>query len=282
MMLKSTGRDILLVGGEGFIGRNIAGYFSWENTCVSVGSKLSFFEQRTDVFLLANPYEESIRHESDVIVHLIDNKVPIDTFVAQEEHLVRNIGLKKDCHLIVFSSAVVYANPDSEYGQRKRALERFYAEYCEANGIRLTIFRLFNTYGPYQIPYRQGSLVGNLLYNALTGIRTDINDPEAMRDFLYAGDIPRCIEHAIEHRMVGIHDMGSGQLTSIGELIALLNTKVVDGRLDIAYRDNRESIPNRCADSDWAKGIALTGLEEGLRRTVKFYEENMPLMKKIC
>ncbi|MBP9801844.1 MAG: NAD-dependent epimerase/dehydratase family protein [Candidatus Moranbacteria bacterium] len=272
-------QKILLLGGEGFIGRNIAGYFSKKNACVSVGNEQSPFEQRSDVFLSAKPYEEVVHHESDVVIHLIDNKVPIDAFIKQEKNLMKNVGLKNGQHLIVFSSAVVYANPDSEYGQRKQALEKFYAEYCKENGIQLTILRLFNTYGPYQIPYRQGSLMGNLLYNGLNSIQTDINDRDAVRDFLYAGDIPRYIEQVVLNNMTGVHDIGSGALTSIAELINTLDSSILKNPLDVSYRGSKEAISSPCAKGDLIGVVTLTSLENGLQQTKKFYEDNMSIVK---
>lgn len=280
MVSEVSGKKIFFLGGEGFIGRNLADYFSQQNDCISAGEEKSFFEKRNDVFFLARPYEENIVHESDVIVHLIDNKVPLISFEEQERRLIENIGLDKRHHLIVFSSAVVYANPESEYGQRKRILEKFYSEYCQQNGIVLTVLRLFNAFGSYQIPYRQGSLVGNLIFDALNGKETEINDPESMRDFLYAGDIPKFVEWAIQSESVGVHDIGSGALTSIGELITLLDTKALQCSPNRVYRNKKESIPNRCADRSVVQNIELTGLEDGLRRTVKFYEDNMPIVKR--
>lgn len=269
----------LLLGGEGFIGRNLAEYFSVKNTCLSVGSEKSRFEKRDDVFLSAKPYEQKINHGSNIIIHLIDNKVSSDSFLEQEKKLVENISLGTKHHLIVFSSAVIYANPDSEYGQRKQLLEKFYTEYCMEHGISLTILRLFNTFGPYQVPYRQGSLAGNLIYNALNGKKTEINDREATRDFLYAGDIPKFVEYVIANKIEGTYDIGSGELVSIREFIALLAEKVMEKTLDISYLDVRELAPSRCAEGDIVGKIDLTELEAGLKKTVKFYEDNMPIVE---
>lgn len=269
----------LLLGGEGFIGRNIAQYFSETNACLSVGGEKSRFEERMDTFLQKNPYEQKISHESNVVIHLIDNKILPDSFVGQEKRLVENIGLDKRHHILLFSSAVIYANPDSEYGQRKQSLEKFYTEYCKAHDISLTILRLFNTFGSYQIPYRQGSLVGNLIYNALNGKKTEINDREATRDFLYAGDIPKFVEYVVTNKIKGTYDIGSGELASIRELIVLLEEKVMEKTLNISYRGVRESAPSRCAEGSIVEKIDLTELEAGLKKTVKFYEDNMLIVE---
>lgn len=271
-------RSITLLGGEGFIGRNIAAHFSREIPCLSVGTQPSPFEKRSDEFLRANPYQEVLQHESNIIIHLIDNPVPLESFLEQEEQLVKNIGLDARHHLILFSSAVVYANPDSEYGRRKKALENFYQKVCQEKQIRLTILRPFNLYGPYQIPFRPGSLVANLFSNHLEAKPTEINDLEAKRDFLFIGDLVRLLEQVIEEGIEGIHDLGSGQLTTIRELITQIE-KVLGHKISTVERGNKDMSQDHQAKGDLLKSITMVDLNEGLRQTLDFYKENFPIIK---
>ena len=112
---------------------------------------------------------------------------------------MKNIGIQKGKHLIVFSSAVVYANPESPYGKRKMLLEKTYEDYCKRHKINLTIFRLFNVYGNYQIPHKQGSLIANIFYNYINHKQIEINDMKAMRDFVCAKDIGEIVKWVIEN-----------------------------------------------------------------------------------
>ncbi|MDH4330459.1 MAG: NAD-dependent epimerase/dehydratase family protein, partial [Candidatus Moranbacteria bacterium] len=120
-------KNILILGGEGFIGRNIAEFLSSEKySCSSVGVEESIFsENRKDELKKINPYDCKIENDFDVAIHLIDNRAAEgEDFADAEKKLIENIGLKSKKHLILFSSAVIYANPDSEYGKRKIELER--------------------------------------------------------------------------------------------------------------------------------------------------------------
>ncbi len=272
-------RRITLLGGEGFVGRNIAAYFSQEQPCLSIGKESSLFKERGDVFLSADPYQQKIEHESDVIIHLIDNKVPLEDFLEQEKQLVKNIGLDARHHLVLFSSAVLYVNPASEYGQRKQLLEEFYTEYCKIHTIPLTILRLFNTYGPYQIPYRQGSLVANLIYNHLKGKPTEINDVEAKRDFLFSEDIPKFVEHTLEHNLQGMFDIGTGKLTTIRELIAHLENNILKQKILIVNKESKEHIPDRVARGALLEGVPMVDFDEGLARTIQFYKDNFSVFE---
>jgi UDP-glucose 4-epimerase len=277
---KIIGLKILFLGGEGFIGRNLATYFSKMNTCFSVGKRKSDFIERTDTFIEADPYKEKIPNGYDVIVHLIDNKVSPDLLIEEENRLAGNVDFNAKNHLIIFSSAVVYANPDSEYGRRKIALEKFYVEYCKKRNIALTIFRTFNVFGPFQIPYRQGGLIANLLYNFLNKKRTEINDIHAQRDFIYSKDIPKFVEYVLKHRLQGTFDLGSGTLVSIKDVLTLLEEKILQDTINIINTNKKEGLTCPPAKSDILKEISATSFEEGLIEMVKFYKNNMNILKK--
>lgn len=280
MKKLQANRQILLLGGEGFVGRNIAAYFSQEMPCLSIGKEPSLFRERRDLFYSADPYQQKIEHESDIIIHLIDNQVSLGVFLEQEKQLVNNIGLNDRHHLILFSSAVVYANPDSDYGQRKKSLESFYQNFCTKKQIRLTILRPFNLYGPYQIPFRPGSLVANLFFNHLESKSTDINDLDATRDFLFIGDLVRLVERVIEKEIIGVHDLGSGKLTTIRELILHVET-ILKEKMNIVDKKGRDTSRDCQAEGDLLKGVTMVNLNEGLRQTLDFYKENIDFIKNL-
>lgn len=277
---KVSGRKILLLGGEGFIGRNLAAYFSQDNNCASVGQHRSFFEDRRDNYIKADPYQEKVSQEYDVIVHLIDNKVPLSEFESEEQKLVEHFSIREGGHLIVFSSAVVYVNPNSEYGKRKRMLESFYTQYCARHGITLTIFRPFNIFGPFQLPYRPGSLVANLMCNFLVNESTEINDMEARRDFMYAADIAKFVECALARKQEGIFDIGSGKLVRIRELIDYLDQKVFPTKGKIVDRQTKEHTSDQPAEKILSPVLPMVDFDEGLKRTFAFYKNNIHLLKE--
>jgi nucleoside-diphosphate-sugar epimerase len=272
-------RKVLLLGGEGFVGRNIATLFSSEWDCFSVGEQQSPFLERADTFIQANPYQEVIPNTYEAIMHLIDLKFSPPELIQQEQKLIENLGINERNHLIVFSSAVVYANPDSPYGLRKRALEKFYHTFCKEKNIRLTLVRPFNLYGPFQIPCRQGSLVANLIYNHLTATPTEINDMEAKRDFLFVGDLARMVRHLLKERQEGIYDVGSGKFTSIRALVAILEEKVFKEKMQVIQKNSKDLSKDRVAEGDVLERISMLSLEEGLTSTLDFYKKNISLIK---
>ena len=277
---RITGKRFLFIGGEGFIGRNLSSYFSRDNRCVSVGSHRSLFADRRDEFVQVNPYREVIEGEYDVVVHLIDHKVPLSEFESEEQKLVKNFSIHPNGHLILFSSAIVYSNPHSEYGKRKQRLEDFYTRYCSLHHITLTIFRPFNIFGPYQLPYRQGSLVANLMCNFLWGKSTEINDMEARRDFMYVADIARFVERALVGRYSGVFDVGSGKLVQIRELIEYMDKNVFPIKGNIVDRHIKEYASGHPAERTLSLIMPMVDFDEGLKRTFAFYKTNIHLLEE--
>lgn len=280
-MEQNSKQSIAILGGEGFIGRNLALHLSNRYKCLSVGVVRSPFLDRKDTFISAHPYEEKVNHQCSVIIHLIDNsRCAIEDFLDEEKKLAENIGLNDKDHLVLFSSAVVYANPESEYGLRKKMLEEFYTEYCRKNDVKLTIVRLFNTLGSFQIPQRPGSLVANIIYNHMVGRASEINDRQSKRDFIYASDIPKFIEYFLENGVTGTLDLGSGKLTSIADIISILESEVLKIPLNIIDKNKTDSIISPRANNQYLSQIPVTDIVTAMSQMVDFYKNNIDTIKK--
>lgn len=277
---KESNNRVLILGGEGFIGRNLAEYLENEGyKCFSVGVEKSVFDIRQDEFISKNPYKESLDNKCRYIVHLIDNKINQEDFLEEEKKMVRNLNLSDSNHLIVFSSAVIYANPQSEYAQRKIKLENFYTEFCQKINCRLTILRPFNTYGYYQFPNRQGSLVANIFFNYLDGKETEINDMEAKRDFMYVYDIAKTVHYVISDSKTGTFDVATGKSTSIGELLEIMQKKVIKDKISIVDKKIKENIKCPQAKNILTFDDNFVSLKDGLRKTWDFYKKNYNFFK---
>lgn len=274
-------KKILLIGGEGFLGRNISNLLSRKHNCVSVGIEESFFDgARRDEFLKKNPYREKIQGIYNVLVHLIDNDIRQIDFLKEERKLQNNIEFESKAHIIVFSSAAVYANPDSDYAKRKKRLEESYARYCKNKSLALTIIRLFNTFGLYQMPSRPGSLVANIFYNHLSKKPIVINDLDAQRDFIYAGDVANFVGEVVDKRHAGAIDLGSGKLTSVRELLDIIQEEVIKDPVDTKHRNFCETIPSIAARKKFLPAATLTPLKIALKQTFNFYKKNLKIIKK--
>lgn len=273
-------KKILILGGEGFIGRNLFDFLSKNYDCYSSDRSASVFTGANRKVVKKNPYEQKIKNNYNIIIHLIDNKVDNRFYEKKELELIKNIDLSDKNHLILFSSAVIYANPDSEYGKRKIKMENIYSNYCNKHNIKLTIFRLFNIYGSYHLPNRQGSLVSNILLNYLNGKAVEINDLSACRDFIYAKDLGKFIKYAIEKRQFGIIDLATNNSVSINELLLSIE-EAIKGKLNIIDKKNKETITCPKAKNKLIGKIKVTSLKQGLRKTFLFYKKNLNIINKL-
>lgn len=271
---------ILLIGGEGFIGRNISNTLSENYNCFSIGIEKSIFLNRKDKYIFSNPYKEIISNTYDVYIHLIDNKVKDDTFEVEEIKLLNNLHIQPNSHLILFSSSVIYANPSSPYAKRKLALENIYENYCQKNNINLSTLRLFNIFGNYQLPNRQGSLIANIFYNHLNNLPIEINDMEVKRDYIYAKDMANIVKQIIEDKIYEKGDLASGKQISIRELINLIEEKVIFKRLNIIDKNIKET--NICPKAKELLNYKLpqTSFIDALNQTLTFYKVNRDIIEQ--
>lgn len=276
----SQKNSVLLLGGEGFIGKNITDTIQNKFNCTTVSLSQSPFPPSSTNFIQSDPYSKPIPNRYNIYVHLIDHQVELGDVDNQESKLVKNLGINKSSHIILFSSSVIYANPSSDYAKRKLKLEQFYENYCSSHDINLTILRLFNTYGNYQLPYRQGSLIANILFNHIHNLPTEINDLEAKRDFIYAGDIGKIVQHVIDSQHLGKTDIGSGKLISIKQLLKTLENNVVSDKINIIDKNQTENITCPITNSALTNAITPTSLTEGLTQTYLFYKQNKDIIKQ--
>jgi nucleoside-diphosphate-sugar epimerase len=134
-------------------------------------------------------------------------------------------------HIIFISSAAAYLDIPSEYGERKKTLEKVYQGFCSDRGIKLTILRIFNTFGPYQKIGIQGSLIANIFKSHLLSKPIPISNLESKRDFFFAPILGPILEHVAVNSLEGIYDVASGNLYSIGGLIRLIENEVIHSPL---------------------------------------------------
>lgn len=273
-------KSITLLGGEGFIGLNIIEFLRQEYTCFSVANESSLFSGENSFLIQADPYQEKVEVSTGVIVHLIDNQVEGEVFEKAEQRLIANTFTSQLNHVILFSSAVIYAAPNSPYGKRKKILERIFQEECDQRGIQLTIFRLFNTYGKYQIPRRQGSLIANIIFNHLTNQATEISNILNTRDFMYAGDIGKFVKYVIERNITGTFDLSSNCLVQLEKIIELLQQHIFQEKISFINQGSPED-HSPVGNNMFLEPVPLTSLSEGLKKTVEFYKENIERVESL-
>lgn len=224
---------------------------------------------------------------------------PIKTIKTSVMGAINMLGLAKRTRakILQASTSEVYGDPAihpqvesywgnvnpigirSCYDEGKRCAETLFMDYHRQNGVHIKIIRIFNTYGPRMNP-NDGRVVSNFIVQALKGEDITIyGDGTQTRSFQYVDDL---IEVMIRMMATGDDFIGPVNTGNPGEFTMLeLAQKIIEltnSKSRIVYRplpgdDPRQRKPNITLAKeklDWEPGIRL---EEGLKRTIAYFEE---------
>jgi len=141
---------------------------------------------------------------------------------------------------VLASSAAVYGRakglpvserqstrPMSLYGQTKLAAERLCLKSRGRSGIRTTILRYFNVYGPRMPVRSDGGVVAKFAESIISGERPSIyGSGEQTRDFVHVSDVVEANLKAMTYKgSAQVFNVGSGSSVTINALLALLYSK---------------------------------------------------------
>jgi UDP-glucose 4-epimerase len=298
---------ILVTGGAGFIGSHVVDLFLDKGYEVVVMDDLStgrlsnlnprakFYEmdirspQVRELFAAEKPdyvshHAAQIDVRRSVAEPLFDAEVNILGSINLIE-CAREFAIK---HFIYISSGgAAYGEPDRlpcdeehpvnpicQYGASKHTIEHYLYMYHANYGLKYTVLRYANVYGPRQNPEGEAGVVAIFTGKMLAGEPAIVNgDGEQTRDFVYVGDCAYAnyLALTVDHRP-DIYNIGFGCPTSINEIFFTLSkatgyahpiqhgpAKV--GETRHIYLDARKA----ARDLGWSPTVSL---EEGLERTV--------------
>jgi UDP-glucose 4-epimerase len=309
-MLKN--KNILVIGGCGFIGSHIGEQLCTENSVNVIDNLSSGRIENIRRFNIGRFFEWDIRYPSeefhnifddvDVVFHeaanIFINKSIEKPVYDAETNIIGTLNVleacrKKDIKRLVFAaSSAAYGDPislpikethplkpDSPYAVSKIAGEYYCKIYNELYGLETVCLRYFNVYGPRQDsnnPY--SGVIAIFASNVINNSPLIIyGDGEQTRDFIHVFDVVRAnIIAAESKKAIGkILNIGTGQSTSINELAALIKTE----RTIIKYAPPRPGdIKENVADTTYAKSIlgfiAEIDLKAGLRSYINWLKEN--------
>jgi dolichol-phosphate mannosyltransferase len=167
--------------------------------------------------------------------------------------------------------------PDSDYAVSKIAATSATQFYALKHGLPAWVLRFYSVYGPYEDFSR---LLPRLLLSAAKGTYPNLVDPSISRDFVFIDDVCRAVESVIEKSPSlgkgGIYNVGTGQRTTLGELVSLvgstfqLNAKPVWGTMPNRSWDHPDwySDPRKAKrDLQWT---ATVPLRDGLIDTMRW------------
>lgn len=175
------------------------------------------------------------------------------------------------------------ANPLSPYAVSKLAGEKYCSVYSGNYGVETVALRYFNVFGPRQDPRSQYSAVIPKFISAmLCNQQPEIfGDGETSRDFTFVSNVAEANIQSSNGERNGavVMNCAAHSSISLNELVNKIN-KILGKNITPVYREFRKGdIRHSYADITRAELLinykpAVT-FEEGLRRTVNYYEQQM-------
>lgn len=266
-------KKILILGGNGFIGRNLCSYL------VSKGEKVYSF----DMHLPENKIEgvefiegdffddytlKSVIKGMDVIFHAISTINPgnsNDKFImGYERDFIQTIKLcdyikDTNSRLIFLSSGgTVYGNqeiqpikeesvpaPINHYGNIKLCIENTIRTFNYQNRRRMRIARISNPYGPGQ-DYNKGvGFIDAAIKKALKGETLEIwGDGSVIRDYIYIQDVCIMLYALMEYEgETEVFNISSSVGKSQNEIIEVLRDILPN--VNVVYKEKRAVDANK-------------------------------------
>lgn len=240
---------ILITGGTGFIGSNLA---------------LTLRSEGHDVLITGSMYEQQLPEFANSIIYsgltgidwervgavdaLFHQGAISDTRILDEKEMLRaNVetsrivfgeALARGAHTIVYaSSTAVYGNlpapfvetmvpaPQNPYGVSKAALDTYAMEFAiEHPEVRVVGLRYCNVYGPRENHKRQtASMIYQCAQQMLKGNPKLFKFGEQLRDYTYVADVVRANICALTAKKSCVVNCGSGTATSYNDVVTHLN-----------------------------------------------------------
>jgi dTDP-glucose 4,6-dehydratase len=249
----------------------------------------------------------SIEEDVDCILHFASPASPIDYLLYPIQTLKvgalgthNALGLAKDkgARFVLASTSEVYGdplcNPQPEsywgnvnpigprgvYDEAKRFAEAITMAYNRMHHVNTGIARIFNTYGE-RMRADDGRVVPNFICQALAGEPLTVyGDGKQTRSFCYVKDLINGIWKLANASIPGPVNLGNPNEITILQFAEEV-LKLTGSRSELVYRELPVNDPKiRCPDIrlahkelDWEPRIEL---EEGLTRTVKYFQARNP------
>jgi dTDP-glucose 4,6-dehydratase len=167
--------------------------------------------------------------------------------------------------------------PSSPYSATKTGADLLVCSYFHTYGLRATVCRGSNNYGPRQYPEK---LIPLMILNALAGDHLPVyGDGRHVRNWLFVEDFGRGIGHVLEHGQPGeIYNCGGPDecenLEVVKRILALTGAdhSLIEYVTDRPGHDRRYSLS--CEKLERLGWHARTRFDAGLQRTVDWYRDN--------
>ena len=314
-------KKVLITGGLGFIGSNLAIRLIEAGAKVTLvdsliptyGGNLFNIEPvkyraRVNISDVRDPHAmKYLVSEQDYLFNLAGQTSHLDSMEAPETDLNINVLAQlhileacrhhnPDLRLVFASTRQIYGkplqipvdeshplNPVDVNGINKLAGEQYHRLYYDVYGIRSSILRLTNTYGPrMRIKDARQTFLGIWIRRLLEGLPMQIfGDGNQVRDYNYVDDVvDALLITALSDNSYGqVYNLGSEEDLSLSKTAQIM-TEIHDGSFEyVPFPSSRKSIDIGDYQGSFEKiksqlgWLPRTSFRDGMRETIAYYKQ---------
>lgn len=267
--------SILLLGGGGFVGQNLARHLLRDGYAVTVIDQDVGGIRQNSELAAATCHEFSLGDVAQIlaviqaqkvncVVNLASSLLPSSNFpmfiedmgqVVMPSFALLTELAARDIRYVFFSSGgTVYGHggpgmiaesakcePINFYGQSKKTMEEFIAFAGRNCGLDYLIVRPSNPYGRYQNPLRKQGFIAVALHQIMHGMPVEIwGDGSVVRDYIHVDDLTHAMAMLLRSDASNqIFNVASGHGHTINEVLAILS-EVTGRTVDARYKPGRK------------------------------------------
>lgn len=277
---------VLVTGASGFIGKHLVAELR--------NSEFEAIEANRASGDISAVSTWSNFSRADAVVHLAASTFVPDSWKDPGGFLRVNLQgtacaldyCRQNNALFIYMSSYLYGNPGelplaetarlvapNPYALSKKLSEEVCKFYADEYGVKVTIFRPFNVYGPGQ---SSRFLIPSILGQAASGIRIRVGDLRPRRDYIFVEDLVDAVIKAIRSASAyNVFNLGTGTSYSVSELIALVQD-VMGTSLPVESAGDQRQGEILDTVADISKAMTVLGwapkhsLYSGLKKTAQF------------
>lgn len=228
----------------------------------------------------------------EVVIHLAGRTYVPDSWADPGGFLKTNMlgtvaaldYCKNNDAKLIYLSSYLYGNPETlpisesaplhannPYSLSKKLAEEACKFYSDSFGVRITVFRPFNVYGPGQ---SELFLIPSIIRQTSLANAIRVKDLEPKRDYVFIDDLVGAIIKAVSfNQEFRVFNIGTGVSYSVAELIELIQEIKGSNLICISSEERRPDEIMDCR-ADISQAIKYLGwkpetdLESGLRKVI--------------
>ncbi|WP_420191893.1 NAD-dependent epimerase/dehydratase family protein [Haloplanus salinarum] len=300
------GKRVLVTGGAGFIGSNLANHLAADNEVIALDDCHLGTPENLDngvEFVDGSVLDDDLPTDVDVVFHLA--AYSSYTMVEENKREATRVNVEGFVNTVEQAredgcDTVVYATTSSIYGSRtdpspedmpveartsyeasKLARER-YAEYF-GNHYDMTLagLRFFSVYQGYGGAEEHKGEYANTIAQFADDIANGeapvlFGDGTQTRDFTHVDDVVRAIELAADHELEGVYNVGTGESYDFNTMVEMINDELgtdidpeyIENPLDVYVHDTMADATKLHDATGWEPQV---GFEEGVSRVCEPY-----------